>query len=129
MESFSSAPALQLIQNMKPLDSVIKCDQVIKKSYGFVYSSCRILSSGNFNIIIKGHSFYQTSLAVIAGIKEILTIKNKTSMAVGELFEVQPNILGDDNLTITGEAEIEIINTELIGLKKIKCIYYKCIVC
>ena len=115
-----------MIQNKKPLNSVIKCDKIINNSEVFVYSSCKILSSGNFNIYILNHSYYKTPLVVSAGIKKVLTITNKNIMALGELFEVQPNILGEDNIIIAGEPEIEIMNSELIGLKKIICRYQNC---
>ena len=115
-----------MIQNNKPLNSVIKCEKIIKYIEGFVYSSCKILSNGKFYIFVKGHSYFESVLDVSAEIKEILTITNKTIMAVGELFEVKPIIIGEDNLTITSEVTIEIINTELIGLKKIVCRYQNC---
>ena len=105
---------------------MIKCEQIDANNEGFNYSSCKILSSGNFYIFIQDHSYLNISLNISAGIKEVLTIMNKSSFAVGELFEAKPIILGEDNITITNDTIIEIMNPELIGLKKIICRYKNC---
>ena len=126
MRTFTNPPIIYIISRNKTSNSTVKCDKVSTNSSGFFYEDCKILTSGDNFIIIQNLGYYQNSLKISSKISKIITDVNKTQVFINELLEIKPIIINEDNSTVTQDTIIELLNYEMIGLKKIVCRYKKC---
>lgn len=104
----------------------MKCGKVSTNSSGFFYEDCKILSSGDNFLVVQNLGYYQETLKITSKIAAVVSNLNKTQVFINELLEIKPSIVNEDNSNVTKDTIIELLNYEMIGLKKIVCKYQNC---